>query len=181
MTRKIFILFLLILQLKSFSQSVDSSKNTQDIFSFKVGLIGGWLSYEKSVADNMTINSEIGFAGGFFKHNDEPFKYIFTTEFSVEPRYYYNFQQRINKNKTIVKNSANYISLDLNYVPDFLTIKNSDNIGVDRSVNIVPQWGLKRQISDHVGFEFALGVGYSINFENKNNLTTGLDLKFGFN
>lgn len=177
--KKLFFLTIIFTNTFLFSQS---TKHTTDVFSFKLGLIGSWVGYEKSLGNDFTIESEIGYLGGFYKRNNKSFKYIFTSEISVEPRYYYNFNRRIEKNKNITKNAANFVGFDINFVPDFLTSTNGDSVTIDESINLLPKWGLKRQLSDKIGFEFALGLGYSINFEkNNNDLLTGLDLKFSLN
>ncbi|HFS67123.1 MAG TPA: hypothetical protein ENK67_02820 [Flavobacteriia bacterium] len=49
--------------------------------------------------------------------------YIFTSIISAEPRYYYNFNKRIEKGKKILNNSTNYISAELFYVPDILLLQ----------------------------------------------------------
>ena len=71
-----------------------NNNSSEDIFGIKIGLIGGWLNYEKSLSEKITLNTEIGYEGGFLKGTDNKIDYIFTTTFSIEPRYYYNFEKR---------------------------------------------------------------------------------------
>jgi hypothetical protein len=158
----------------SFSQE---NRNTEDIFGIKVGLIGGWINYEKALNKNLTINGEIGYEGGFLKGINSKVDYVFTTIFSVEPRYYYNFEKRQNKGKKTDNNSANYISSEFFYVSDLLSSTNRENLGVNKSFGIIPKYGLRRTISGNLSFEFAFGIGYAWGENNINGVTSALDLR----
>ena len=146
----------------------------------KIGLIGGWLSYEKAISENFTIDTEIGYGGGFMKGTDDKTDYIFTLIISAEPRYYYNFNKRIEKGRKTLNNSANYLSAELFYVPDLLTATNRNNVTVNKSFGIIPKWGFRRSLSEKINFEFAIGIGYAWGENNIDGLTSALDLKFGY-
>ena len=154
-----------------FVSYAQEDKRTTDIFSFKVGVIGAWLSYEKAVNDHFTLNSEFGYVGGFFKGTNSKADYVATTTFNLEPRHYYNFNRRSGKGKETKNNSANYISSEFFLIPDLLSSTNRDNLFVNRSLSIVPKYGLRRSISEYLIFEFAFGIGYQW-VENKNNGVT---------
>lgn len=158
----------------SFSQE---NKKAEDIFALKAGLIGGWVSYEKVLNENFTLNSEIGYEGGFLKGTNDKVDYVFTTIFSLEPRYYYNFNKRQVKGKNTNNNSANYISSEIFYVPDLLSSTNRENLDLNKSFGIIPKYGLRRNISDNLIFEFAIGIGYAWGENNTNGVTSTLDLR----
>lgn len=155
-------------------------KQTTDQLSLKFGIIGGWIGYEKSLSKKFTINSEIGYEGGILINTHNKVGYVFTTSFSTEPRYYYNFNKRIEKGKNTKNNAANYLSAELYYIPDLLTSSNRKNISVTQSIVIIPKWGLRRSLSEHLNFEFAIGIGYEWGENNISGMTAALDLKFGY-
>lgn len=158
----------------TFSQE---NKKAEDIFGLKAGLIGGWVSYEKAINESFTLNSEIGYEGGFLKGSNDKVDYVFTTIFSLEPRYYYNFNKRQEKGKNTNNNSANYISSEIFYVPDLLSSTNRENLDVNKSFGIIPKYGLRRSISKNLIFEFAIGIGYAWSENDINGVTSTLDLR----
>ncbi|PQJ68719.1 hypothetical protein [Polaribacter butkevichii] len=154
------------------------NKNTVDVFGLKAGLIGGWVSYEKALSNNFTLNSEVGYEGGFLKGTNDKVDYVFTTVFSLEPRFYYNLKKREDKGKKTKNNSANYISSEFFYVPDLLSSSNRENLNVNKSFGIIPKYGLRRSVSDNLIFEFAIGAGYAWGENEINGITAALDLRF---
>lgn len=153
------------------------NKKVEDILSLKAGLIGGWVSYEKTISNNLTLNNEIGYEGGLLRGTNNKIDYVFTTIFSMEPRYYYNFKRRQEKRKNTNNNSANYISSEIFYVPDLLSSTNRENLDVNKSFGIIPKYGIRRSISDKLIFEFAIGIGYAWGENDVNGVTSTLDLK----
>ncbi|MET3731329.1 hypothetical protein [Moheibacter stercoris] len=170
--------FLFLLSLNVFSQ-----EKATDIFSVKAGLIGAWIGYEKSLSENFTLSGEIGYEGGFFGGEawKDNFSYVLTSTFSIDGKYYYNFDRRIEKDKNTIHNAANYIGLEMQYVPDFGTISGTDNVEVVPSLSVYSKYGLKRNLSNHINFEFALGPGYRWADNGSSGFTVGLDLRFGYN
>lgn len=167
-----------VIFLSIFFTTFSQEKNkAEDIFSLKAGLIGGWVSYEKALNNNFTLNSEIGYEGGFLKGTNDKVDYVFTTIFSVEPRFYYNFNKRIEKGKNTNNNSANYLSSEIFYVPNLLSSSNRENLDVNKSFGIIPKYGLRRSISKNLIFEFAIGIGYAWGENNINGVTSTLDLR----
>lgn len=170
------ILTLLMLSAFVFSFSQENKK-AEDIFGLKVGLIGGWISYEKALNDNFTVEAEVGYFGGFFKGTNSKLDYAFTSSIRLQPKYYYNFNRRQERGKNTNNNSANFIATEIYYIPDFLTSTNRDNINIVESFGIVPKYGLRRSISENLIFEFAAGVGYSWGENNNNGAIPALDLR----
>ena len=153
-----------------------------DRFSIKAGLIGVWVGYEKAFSDRFTLNSEIGYEGGFFggSRHENNFNYISSMSLSVEPRYYYNVARRIRKGKRVRNNSANFISVEIFAVPDWLTSSNANNVNVVKTFGVVPKYGLNRSISEHLNFEFAIGFGYEWGENNYSGVAAALDLRLSF-
>jgi len=154
-----------------------NNNSSEDIFGIKIGLIGGWLNYEKSLSEKITLNTEIGYEGGFLKGTDNKIDYIFTTTFSIEPRYYYNFEKRKEKGKKTNNNSANYFSTEIFYVSDLLSSSNRNNLKIIKSFSLIPKYGLRRVLSEKLNFEFAFGLGYSWGENSINGIASSLDLR----
>lgn len=88
-----------------------------------------------------------------------------TPEVALEPRFYYNLNKRSRNGKNISKNSGNYFSLRSAYYPDSFTIGNDGRYHFVPELNIVPTWGMKRNLGDHFNYELGGGIGYRKEFE----------------
>ncbi len=176
--KKIIILAFLGITLFSNAQEKQELK---DLFSVEAGLIGVWINYEKTLSDKFTLNTEFGYAGGILKGtNGHSLDYLFTTIFSLEPRYYYNFNKRLEKEKNITNNSANYLAIDFSYVPDWFTETNRQGASITSSTNIIPKWGFRRNIIQNLNFDFATGLGYSSASHRDYNLQIALDIRLSY-
>jgi hypothetical protein len=176
--KKIFFFFGFIIAI-----SICAQEKATDVFNAKIGLIGAWISYEKAVSPEFTINGEIGYEGGFFYSDwiDNDLNYVFTTTLSLEGRFYYNFKHRIEKEKNTKNNSANYLALEATYTPDWGTAENSKNINVLKTFSVIPKYGLRRNLSEKFNFEFAVGPGYQWTENGNDGAILGIDVKFGYN
>lgn len=171
-------IFLLVCLLGfGFAQAQETSQ-TEDRFGVSVGVIGVWGFYEKALAKDFTLHSQLGYQGGFMMGTDSKLDYVFTTSIRVEPRYYYNIFKRDSKGKNTSQNAGNYLGLELSYVPDLLTSTNRKGIEVSKSLYLLPKYGLRRNISSVVSFEFAFGVGYAWGEHNVSGAAVALDLRF---
>ncbi|HLW15693.1 MAG TPA: hypothetical protein VKX30_09380 [Flavobacteriaceae bacterium] len=103
------------------------------------------------------------------------------TSIRAEPRYYYNLSKRDSKGKSTSNNAGSYLGLELSYLPDLLTSTNRKGVDVSKALNLIPKYGLRRNISSVVSFEFAFGVGYAWGEHNVNGTAVALDLRFDFN
>lgn len=95
---------------------------------------------------------------------------------TVEPRWYYNFQERHLKNINTDKNSGNFIALRIKYFPDWFTIaQNNAQLFTTQQISFIPKWGLKRTYKDHFTLEAGAGVGYFYNIDIENNRLNEFD------
>lgn len=176
--KKISILFVLTLSIFCFSQ-----EKATDLFNLKAGFIGGWIGYEKALSSEITLNGEVGYEGGLYYSSmlGNDLNYIFSTTLSLEGRYYYNFNRRIEKGKNTRNNAANYLGLEATYTPDWGTSSSVDNISILRTFTLIPKYGFRRNISDKFNFEFSVGPGYQWTESRNDGLVLGVDARFGFN
>lgn len=173
---------IIIVILTSFTAFSFAQEKATDIFNAKAGFIGAWIGYEKALSSDFTLNGELGYEGGFFYSSwvSDKVNFIFTTTLSLEGRYYYNFDRRIEKGKNTKNNSANFIAIEAEYTPDWGTSSNADNVNVLRTFTIIPKYGFKRNLSDKFNFEFSIGPGYQWVEKYDGGIILGFDARFGF-
>ncbi|MGM0634558.1 MAG: hypothetical protein ACQESK_00725 [Bacteroidota bacterium] len=113
--------------------------------------------------------------------------YVITPVLTLEPRWYYNLNKRVEKSKNIAGNSGNFVALKTSYHPDWFTISNYDNIAVISDISIIPTWGIRRNIGNHFNYEAGFGVGYRYIFaenagysENESEVALNLHLRIGY-
>jgi len=174
-------IFLLVCFLSFGIAQAEEKPKTEDRFGVSAGIIGVWGFYEKAITKNFTLHSQIGYHGGFMMGTDSKLDYVFTTSIRAEPRYYYNLSKRDSKGKSTSNNAGSYLGLELSYLPDLLTSTNRKGVDVSKALNLIPKYGLRRNISSVVSFEFAFGVGYAWGEHNVNGTAVALDLRFDFN
>jgi hypothetical protein len=152
-------------------------EKTYSSHSIKGPLIGLSYSYEHPIAIQSTLNLELmingGFGSGLFREN----YWVIAPVLRVEPRYYYNFTRRFEKEKKTINNSANYFTLAVDYQPGISIGKNAEAY---QYLQVVPKYGLKRTIGKHFIFEIAAGLGAYV-VENSNlDSVFAMDLKLGY-
>lgn len=174
-------IFLLICFLSFGIAQAQEASQTEDRYGVSAGVIGVWGFYEKVLTKDFSLHSQIGYHGGFLMGTDSKLDYVFTTSIRVEPRYYYNFSKRALKDKNTSNNAGNYLALELSYVPNLLTSSNREGVEVSKSLYLIPKYGLRRNVSSVVSFEFAFGIGYAWGEHNVNGAAVVLDLRFDFN
>ncbi|UOK42534.1 MULTISPECIES: hypothetical protein [Flavobacterium] len=170
--KKITTILLLSLSLHSFSQTTETKiENTnasveKSIFGIQTGLIGLWVYNELKLSDKFALRSELGLQFATVTKEDSNDSYTFLTpEITLEPRFYYNLNKRSRNRKNISKNSGNYFSLRSSYYPDSFTIGNDGGYNFVPELNIVPTWGMKRNLGSHFDYELGGGIGYRTEFE----------------
>jgi hypothetical protein len=176
--KNVFIITFLILTFTSFSQEKTISVE-KSIFGIQTGLLGAWVHNESRLSNSISLRSEMGLDIGVFGSDvNDNNGFILIPVIRLEPRWYYNLEKRNAKGKNIKNNSANFLTVNLSYSPDWFYISNKDNINIISSFAIVPKWGIKRSIGNYFTYETGIGIGYVAYLEdylNKNG-GVGLDL-----
>lgn len=173
------------LALSAIKAQTESDVNVEKhLFGIQAGLFGVNLYNESKIADNTTIRSQIELYGGVWGGElYEKTGFILYPSLSIEPRYYYNLQNRANKGRNIKNNSANYFALLVSYTPDWFSISNYDDLKLSNKLRIIPSFGIRRNFAKDFNYEFYLGYGYGFTFGEKEN-TSGdafdLGLKVGY-
>lgn len=161
-----------------------ASQNTgveKDIYNLQAGFLGIWFNHEHRLLNQISLRSEIGFDGGFYACSGCKTEYVLTPAITLEPRWYYNINKRNAKNKKS-NNSANFVTLGIDYHPNWFVISNHDNIFVPNQVAIIPKWGIRRNIGNS-NFNYEAGIGIGRRFyldQNFSDTTADLHLRIGY-
>ena len=159
-------LFICGLTLNVKSQNATVEKST---FGIQTGFLGIWMHNESKLSNLLSLRSEIGLDTGITIRNGNNITgFLLTPVLTLEPRYYYNLNKRMNKSKRVDGNSGNFISIKTSYHPDWFVISNETNLNFITDISIVPTWGIRRNIGSHFTYETGIGVGYVRYFKKDN-------------
>ncbi|MEB2778103.1 hypothetical protein SYJ56_22510 [Algoriphagus sp. D3-2-R+10] len=182
MKRTILVLSFVLIIFKISAQSHTVEKS---ITGIQIGFLGANIYNEARLADVFVLRSQFALFPGLFGGEAYPNTgLVLFPELSLQPKYYYNLKKRGNDGKVTTNNSANFISIDFKYLPDWFSVFNHDNIPVGNSIGIIPTWGLRRNFSENLNYEFNLGLGYAVYLNNNSGNTSGvmynLGIKIGY-
>ncbi|MEO6583807.1 MAG: hypothetical protein ABIO05_05755 [Ferruginibacter sp.] len=178
MKKSLITLLVTIGTLSCFSQSEDTVLK-KDIISIDIGFVGVWINYEKHIKKLFTLKSQVGLEGGFLVGSSVNY-FILTPTLRLEPRYYYNFNRRVNAGKKTSYNASNYLALTMMYIPNLFSISNVSGLEVEKGFSLIPKFGIKRTLGQRMNFEFAIGAGPWFS-ESGQKGTVGLDIRYGYN
>ncbi|MCK0206124.1 hypothetical protein [Ornithobacterium rhinotracheale] len=152
----------------------------KSITGLQLGLFGVDLNNETRLSEQVALRSAVGLNVGVWGGNFyDKTGFILYPKLSLQPKYYYNILSRKEQGKNVKNNSANYLSLQVNYTPDWFSISNYDNLRLINKLDIVPTFGIRRNFAQDFNYEFRVGLGYGTTFGEKNNVSgTVLDLGF---
>jgi hypothetical protein len=182
MKKYIYILFFCTAFQFGFSQEKKVGIVEKSIFGIQTGTLGCWIHNEYRVLDDISLRSEIGIdfglIGGEIRNSKTDL--IVAPSINIEPRWYYNLKQRASDNKNTSKNSANFITLGIKFLPNVSTNK----YNVVSQISFIPKWGIRRSIGEHFTFETGIGLGYfkflDSNYTSNKNLALDLHLRLGY-
>ncbi len=184
---KKFILIYCLVLLTSIANSQTKSVE-KSAYGIQTGLFGIWAHNEARIANSIALRSEIGFDSGIWGGTFyDKTGFLMTPVLTLEPRYYYNLQKRESKSKRTDGNTGNFLSLKTSFHPDWFVISNYSNISIISDISIIPTWGIRRNIGQHVNFETGIGLGYQHVFakqagylEDENNVMFNIHLRIGY-
>lgn len=154
--KKIF--FIIIILFGCNSIKAQTTGVEKSIYSIETGFLGVWANNEYRLSNEISLKSELGMIAGLRGCTDCKTQYALVPEFTIEPRWYYNIENRKTKGKTIKNNSANFATLSFRYYPDWFVISNSPTASIQNQITIIPKWGIKGTISNS-NFNYELGIG----------------------
>lgn len=135
------------------------------VFGIQTGFLGAWINHEARINGQIALRSEIGFdseiGGGSFGKT----RFLAAPVVALEPRLYYNLNRRASKQRTTDQNTGNFITTRISFHPEWFVISNYDHLSVIPELSIIPSWGIRRHIGEHINYEAGIGIGYSRNFK----------------
>ncbi|RNC86322.1 MAG: hypothetical protein ED556_08490 [Winogradskyella sp.] len=167
---KKYLLAICLIVFLSKTKAQEASVETS-VYGLQIGILGFWAHNEARLSNAIALRSELGVELGY---NDSVLAsqsgFYGGISIIVEPRWYYNLNRRISKNKRIDGNTGNFISLRVNYHPDVLLFSEIDNLDLISDISIIPSYGLRRSLGQHFNYEFAFGIGYIEYLEEYNSI-----------
>ncbi|SHG93921.1 hypothetical protein [Winogradskyella jejuensis] len=166
------------------SQSASVEKS---VFGIQTGFLGIWAHNESKLSNQFALRTELGLDAGILSNGPNDFGLAFVAAITLEPRWYYNFDRRVDRNKRIDGNSGNFISIKTTYHPDWFVINNNDNINLIGDLSIIPTYGIRRHVGKHFNYEAGFGIGYVRYFKKDNvilfdedDVAVNLHLRIGY-
>jgi len=158
------ITILLFCAFVSFTKAQNSDIE-KSIIGIQTGFLGTWIYSEIKLIDKIALRTEFGLNSRFGVNGKV--ELIFAPSLAIEPRMYYNINQRVKEGKEIRNNNANFFALTARYNPDWFVISNNKDNDVPSQILIVPKWGMKRNINKHFNYELGIGLGIRSYFGKK--------------
>jgi hypothetical protein len=124
-----------------------------------------------------SVNFELMLAGAFGSNILHGDYWLVAPVLRIEPRLYYNYVKRTIKEKKVINNAANYISLSTDYQGG---IGIGQNAASNANLSVVIKWGMRRTIGRHFYFEGAAGPGAMATSPDNWSPHIGIDLKLGY-
>ncbi len=157
-------------------------------YGIQTGFFGAWLYSEVGLSNSITLRLETGLDGGIessFLRDDQ---LVAIPVITLEPRWYYNLDRRVEKSKRIDNNSGNFISIKTSYRPDLFILGGDDRVSIIPDLQIVPTYGLRRNLGQQFNYEVGFGIGYIRYFEpdnvillgDKQDVAVNLHLRIGY-
>ena len=153
-----FLLVLFVTFNTNAQQNTSDATIEKNLTGIQLGFIGVWAYNEARLTDQLALRTELGLSLGVsWRYGYDP-DYGLAPRIALAPRYYYNLSNRLEKSKNISKNSGNFISLPVIYVPDLLVWKTNEQTYIINQMIIAPTWGIRR-VYNHFEFESGIGLG----------------------
>lgn len=181
MTRKLRLLILAILPLTGKAQHAGVQKNISGV---QAGLFGIDLYDEIRIGSRTTLRAEASlfpaiWGGDLYARTG----FAFYPALTLQPKFYYNIARRSEKGKNTKNNAANYLGMQLRYIPDWFVISNEKGLRLSNQVNIIPTYGFRRNFAGNFNYEFRAGIGYGTSFGETTNTSAAvldLSMKIGY-
>ncbi len=161
MNTQFFIVIFCALSQLAISQNASVERST---YGVQVGW-GIWLYQESKLSNQLVLRSELGVHARIRGGNlyEKP-KFVMSPVLTLEPRWYYNLDNRLRDEKRIDGNSGDFVSLKASWHPDWFRNSTADDINNLSDVALVPTWGIRRHIGQHMTYETGIGVGCRLVF-----------------
>ena len=189
--KNLFLATTITLSFFTFKSNAQDASVEKNITGIQIGPLGAWVNSEFKLTDKIALRAEAGLAAGYWAGAQyEGLGFLLTPAVRVEPRWYYNLESRVKKDRNIKSNSGNFLALQTSYYPDWFVIaQDGDDIIVRDQISLVPTWGIRRALGNHFDYEACFGIGYvhvfkkergSYNYKADNDAVVNVHLRIGY-
>ena len=181
-------LLALVLTFSIFKVAAQDASVEKSTFGIQTGFLGVWAHNESKLSNSIALRSELGLGAAIFGGNFVGKKgFIMVPAITLEPRWYYNLNKRVDKNRRVDGYSGNFLSIKTTYHPDIVLGSLRDNVVFISDISIIPTWGIRRNVGKHFTYETGIGIGYvhyfedeNINLKEESDLALNLHLRLGY-
>jgi hypothetical protein len=160
----------------------------KSVINVQIGAIGFWGNYEARLGNKWALRAEAGFDTWWYDSAKDGSGSVLVPSINIEPRYYYNIGRRHERGKNTSKNSANFVTVSLEYYPDAFVLGNLPSyLYVPNQLHIIPKWGIRRMIGQHFSYEAGAGIGYQTflssdpqDLKQQSNVAVDIHLRLGY-
>lgn len=179
----------LIVCIAIFQLSAQQASVEKSVFGIQTGFLGFWAHNETKLSNTIALRSELGLDAAIFSDNFVGnTSFIMVPALTLEPRWYYNLNKRVSKNRRIDGNSGNFLAIKTTYHPDLVIGSLAENTVFITDISIIPTWGIRRHIGKHFNYETGIGIGYYHLFkkdnvlllQDRNGVALNLHLRIGY-
>ncbi len=184
--RIILLPILSLLTFMSFGQekSKDSSLNTYE--KIDLGINGIGLSLETPLSRKILSEFAIGLGPSYDIYDEDGITQSMDWHWALlEPsfycsaygKFYYNREKRLNKGKSLLFNTGNFVGLKVKYVSQSLSSPQYYSNTLLANLN----WGAQYALGKHWVYSFSFGLGYGYNMDTSYGMFyPAMDLKFSY-
>lgn len=187
MKKLLLVTLTLILSLFNLSTSAQTATTVpgqqaalQQLHKIKLSVPGLTYQWEKPISHKSALLLEGGIGGGLafmVGATGTNFSYLLVPVANAGLRNYYNLDRRFRKGKNINHSAADFISLELGVIGK--SLKNLGVFNTRPGLNFIAAWGMQRNLSRKINFEWQAGIGVYCNSRTINvspNLGIGFSL-----
>ena len=177
------------------AQELPTPKNIPSVeksmFGMQMGLEGIWFYHEGKLTKRLALRSEVGLQGiSLSAPFEKNYSFAFAPMIALEPRFYYSLNKRSLNGKDISGNAGEFFGLRLGFMADRFPLIEENYIQGAHTLEVMPTWGIRRNLGKRFHFEASVAAGYRRIFANrprtqsysgkKNFLTSEFNFRLGY-
>ena len=177
---KRFVFITVLLQSMICLSQNDTGNPLSSFTRLNLGLHGLEITYELPISNSFVWENSLGLGMGSDALGDDA-GYTFALDVPVpyiisELKYMYNRQKRIDKGRSTLNNSGNYVGLQTKY-----SFGNARYFDLNQTLLTEVHWGIQRPLGNRFIFDMHLGLGYLSDFTFKtSSVSPTFGLRFGY-
>ncbi len=183
MNKNIFFLLFLIIPNLNYSQQ-------KNLFEVGIDIVGADFSYERNLSNKFSVRSCLGYNGSIYRTSGRTVDgkknvFVLQPNIKIQPRFYYNKQKRVLKDRNTNFNSADFLSVNLEYLTSELNISNAGYYEPE-IFTVGLGWNLRRNIKNtKFIYELSTGLNYFYNtnevYKDDNKIRPQFNFRFAYN